>query len=123
MQNSFTEYVSITLEDKKNNDFISLQNHTSYVFQYDSEEEPQRFVLHFKDVTGVDELEELDVRIYYAQEQLYISNDSDDKFNSLQIYNMAGQLMGDYSLGQENLQSFDASEWSNGTYVVQLISN
>lgn len=123
LQNSFTEYVSITLEDKKNNDFISLQNHTSYVFQYDSEEEPQRFVLHFKDVTGVDELEELDVRIYYAQEQLYISNDSDDKFNSLQIYNMAGQLMGDYSLGQENLQSFDASEWSNGTYLVQLISN
>jgi hypothetical protein len=120
MQNSFSEFVSITLEDKKTQDFIYLQNQTSYTFQYDSEEDEDRFVIHFKDVTGVDELNEQEVNVYYSQNQIYIANESDHRFNEIRIYNLAGQLLMTENTHQQKLQSISANEFSRGSYIIQL---
>ena len=122
MQNSFSEHVSIILEDKKNNDFISLQNQRSYLFHYDSEEEPQRFILHFKDVTGVSEMDESEIMVYSAQDQIYITNNSEEIFNSIDLYNIAGQLIQKNTLSDDRIQKISSINLSNGTYLIQLNS-
>lgn len=121
LQNSFTEYVYIVLEDKKTNDFISLQNQTTYNFQYDSEEENKRFVLHFKDVTGLDELNEADVKVYYSQNQIYIQNLSENNYDEMQLYNLAGQLIKSEELDQQSIHFINANALSNGSYIIQLV--
>lgn len=121
LQNSFPEYVNITLEDKKTNDFISLQNQTTYTFHYDSEAENERFVLHFKDVTGLDELEDASVKIYYSQNQIYIQDLSEQNFSEMHLYNIAGQFIKTEEMDQQNIQYVNASELSNGSYIIQLV--
>ncbi|NPD44047.1 MULTISPECIES: T9SS type A sorting domain-containing protein [unclassified Lentimicrobium] len=123
MQNSFSEFVHVTLEDKKNKEFISLGNETSFSFYYETESENDRFVLHFKDITSVEEMEELDLNIYHSQNQIYFNNNSEEYFHSVLIYNMAGQVVLSQKMSPESLQSISSGSLSHGSYVFQLISD
>ncbi len=122
LQSSFSEFVSITLEDKTTNDFTSLGNETTYSFYHDPVLMNDRFVLHFKDVTGLEEAMDENMSIYHSQNQIYIDNTSEEHFQSILIYSMAGQVIMSQNLSQESVQSISSASLSKGTYLVHLVS-
>lgn len=121
--NNFSENVSIFFEDLKTGDRLNLNHINSYSFEYEEAEPEERFMIHFKDVTGVEEqADEQDVKVYTVQNQLYVHNMHEENLLEFSLYNMAGQLLKSEHLNDAPLNAIDISELSNGSYIIQLQS-
>lgn len=120
---SFTDNVTIALEDKKENSFMVLENLDSYPFNYQGMEESNRFVLHFKDVTAIDKIEKESIKTYFSGGIIYISNTSDKELEWVKLYNMAGQLMEEVKLSNQQYERIEVRNLEKGVYVVQLTAD
>lgn len=117
---SFTGYVTITLEDKKTGAFIVLANEDSYEFSFEVGEEQDRFVLHFKDVTGIDNLQEQESFVYIINNRLYINMDADEDVDLIQVYSVNGQLIKKLSSQNDPIIGVQLDGLSRGTYIVKV---
>ena len=122
-KNSLSEFVSIKIEDTKEGTITELSLQDTYSFNYEEGENAQRFILHFKDATAVNNPEQAEQFAYYSNGSLYISNNETNSFTSIQIINMAGQIIKVEPLGHQSLEKVELADVTRGMYLVQLISD
>jgi len=122
-KNSFSEFVTVKIEDTKEETITEIAAQDTYIFDYEKGENAKRFILHFKDVTAVNDLENHIQFAYYSHGSIYISNNETSKFNNVQLINMAGQVITTETLTNETLHRMNVSDVKTGMYILQLISN
>jgi hypothetical protein len=120
--NSFNENVTITLEDTKMNTFKVLSASDSYEFNFEVGENTNRFVLHFKDITAINELDDSQVFAYVVGHTLYLNIDEQADIDAIQIYSINGQLVKEVNMQNGSLIGIDMQGLSKATYLVKMIS-
>ncbi|NOR87184.1 MAG: T9SS type A sorting domain-containing protein, partial [Bacteroidales bacterium] len=119
---SFTEFVTITLEDKKTQTFQVLSSKSIYEFDYEAGEDDQRFILHFKDVTATHELNELESFAYMVNSDLYVKIGDQEGVEAIQLYNMSGQLVKEQNIINESIIKMEMHDLSKAGYIIKTIS-
>ena len=119
---SFSEFVSIILEDRLTGQFINLRVQPSYSFSHIGGAVENRFFLHFKDYTEINELEVSEAFAYSSFGNLYITIDKNENYNQLAIYNMNGQLVKHVEIVSSSLITINIQDLAKGVFIVQLIS-
>ncbi|MGE5424526.1 MAG: T9SS type A sorting domain-containing protein, partial [Syntrophothermus sp.] len=102
---TFANNSTISLEDKKLNVFTDLKQSAQYSFGYTTNENPDRFVLHFYnpnigtgDLAGAS-----NIQIFTSNNQLIVRLlDSDFREGLLQVYDMTGRLVYHERIAGEN---------------------
>ena len=114
---SFPTNSSITLEDKLLGTTQAVDNNTSYHFTYATTHDANRFVIHLAMATGVNEINDLNTRVFYANHLLEIENNSGMK-GLMTLYDMAGRpvLVQNIAEGHNQAQINQAK----GIYLVRI---
>ncbi len=118
---SFSDPLSIVLEDLLENTTQDLFENPVYEFSANPDDEKERFLLHFDEVTTLDELfSNNEIEIYSYKESVYIKNNSNNAVRGeVSIYNILGQkiyseIMPNISLNRIN------PNCKTGNYIVRL---
>jgi len=122
-KNSLSEYVSLKIEDTKEETITELSLQDTYTFTYEEGENANRFILHFKDASAINDLDTQEQFAYYSNGSIYINNDETQGFESVQLINMAGQIIQTKTLGNESLEKMNISNIETGMYILHLISD
>ena len=117
---NFGDWVSITIEDKKTQGFYQVMEGFTYEFDYETNESPDRFVLHFKDATGIENTIDAKTNIYYHQGSIYFANKGLGGNSNITLFNMAGQLVADEQFGEGEIHSLRVQNLSAGLYLVKI---
>jgi hypothetical protein len=88
---SFQAATEITLTDLKENVHIKLNEQTSYTFTASTSDAPDRFLLHFKATTAVEDMETLDASIYTYDHKIYISRLEAVNNASVELFTVDGR--------------------------------
>ncbi|MDD3664551.1 MAG: choice-of-anchor D domain-containing protein [Bacteroidales bacterium] len=114
---SFPTNSSITLEDKLLGTTQAVDNNTSYPFTYATTHDANRFVIHLAMATSVNEINDLNTRVFYANHLLEIENNSGMK-GLMTLYDMAGRpvLVQNIAEGHNQAQINQAK----GIYLVRI---
>jgi len=119
--NTFDSGMSIYLEDKTAHNMINLRVDNTYVFNYVSGENPDRFNLHFRmAANGIDE-NSSSVNIYSYSKSIYINSDN-SLTGILSVYNVLGQEMISRQLDGKTIYSVNMNGASKGYYLVKIIT-
>jgi hypothetical protein len=118
--NGFNDNIRIELEDKLENEMINLKDQNTYSFRGTSSDEADRFLLHFSQVTGVENIEAQDAQVYAADGRVYIRLEEGASYSQMNIFDLSGKLIKEQNLNKQSLQSFDMNELK-GVYLVQLL--
>jgi len=118
---SFSDPLSIVLEDLLENTNQDLFENPGYEFSANPDDEKERFLLHFDEVTTLDELfSNNEIEIYSYKESVYIKNNSNNAVRGeVSIYNILGQNI--YSEIMPNISLNRISpNCKTGNYIVRL---
>ena len=111
------------LEDVIENEFIPLNENTSYSFVATDADQNERFILHLNGVTGNDEIENnTEIQIWSSHHSIYLENTSAQSLNSLDIIDMQGKIVANYILTDSRIQRFDLS-LKSGIYMIRVKAN
>jgi hypothetical protein len=120
--NSFTHATGITLEDKKTGLLQELNNNPVYTFTVSENDEPDRFVLHFLDVTALPEAKTNNTFAVTRQSGSITVITQPGTKADITISNIMGQpLMRTRAQGSHT--SMDVSSLPDGVYIVSLSNN
>ncbi len=120
---SFTEPVTIYLEDLLTGEMINIAENSSYTFAASPEDEMIRFELHFMTTVGVnDKIENSDVYIYSNANSVFVRNSSANNSGTITVYDIAGSKILSAPLENVPLNEIKLSVKS-GYYVVKVITN
>ncbi|MCB0806319.1 MAG: hypothetical protein KDC05_11010 [Bacteroidales bacterium] len=89
---SFDPNLTIMLEDKKEDVFHNLCYDPEYTFEATEGDDPDRFLLHFGDLTDIDELQSSVISIYSFKDNIYISMPANNHGYAI-IYDMQGRVI------------------------------
>jgi len=118
--NSFTNATEITLEDKKTGAYQNLNNSPGYMFTVSAGDEPERFVLHFMDVTSKVEPETRNsFTVTQHSRELFI-NTQPGTDASITVSNILGQPLKFGRTFGKSLTLLDISALPEGLYVISL---
>lgn len=115
---SFIENVIITLEDKKTQTFKVLNAQDQYEFNYEEGENENRFILHFKDVTAVSDLNDTELFAYAIGHSIYVN--TEEGMESIQVYNLGGQIIYETNNLLEGTHKLDLPELAKGVYFLKI---
>ncbi|MCK5774748.1 MAG: T9SS type A sorting domain-containing protein [Bacteroidales bacterium] len=120
---SFGADASITLEDLQTGEMTNLKQKPNYTFQANTEDDPNRFMLHFSGLTNIENHIEAnnDINIYYAQNAIYIDVTNYDQ-TQIKIFNINGQLIKQKQLQGHQLEKVFV-DLPMGIYLIQIHSN
>jgi len=119
--NSFALNTSIILEDNVTGALQKLNDNPVYVFSASTQDVPDRFVLHFKDATAIQEHRaQENISAYYHNGSFYVSNC--EGATQVGIFNIQGQNLSNYQLNGSGLQSTSLN-LSMGVYFARLVNN
>jgi len=125
-------YDSVFLEDKFYNQSTKIYTNGKLSdtvvcsFDYDSEDDPNRFVLHFRNIkTDVKNIDSKEVNNIYAYSgKIYVLIGINGKIQGeIYIYNVAGILIKSMKIDQNRYYEIDMHDKPSGTYIVKLILN
>ncbi len=116
---SFYNTVRIDLEDKETGSMINIIENPSYTFQATTEDNANRFLLHFNGVTAVEELSDENAPQIYAVEDVVYINHAQDLDADVFIYNTNGQLVGQDEMSKESMKRVSVIG-SAGIYLVTI---
>jgi len=115
------ENMEIVLEDIQTGEFITLDESTSYTFIVNEGDDNNRFNLHLKNATAVQDLEsELPFAIYSANSSICIMNSESKKYEVL-VYDISGRLIYQDSAVSSNFNKIDI-DTVEGVYLVKILS-
>ena len=121
---SFDTLNEIILEDLKTGILNDFRQDSIYSFFADTEDDKARFLLHFKNVTDINETEiPEEIQIWAYGKNIYIkNNNSKSKRAYYQIYNIMGQ---EIKSGKVNTNSdiIIPLNVKTGNYIVRIVSN
>lgn len=83
---SFTNYISIVLEDTKTNSFTELMQQPVYNFNASPSDSVTRFKVHFSNPTNTDGFSNDDIIIYSYKKNITIKSLKNDVINTVEIF-------------------------------------
>ena len=118
---SFYESIDIYLEDMFNNKIINLRDQHLYSFAATTNDNEERFILHFFGITSLGESPEIDgVQIYSSKKTVYISFEQiPQEVSHIEVFNILGQQVYNSKLAPTTLSSIHLNE-KPGIYIVRL---
>lgn len=121
--NTFASTISIELEDKETGEIIDLRQNPIYSFNYDTNGDPERFVLHFNGATSIKNNQQLLANIYNSEDKLFvIMPKSNNEYALLEVFNNSGQKIMSSEISAQDQHIIDFS-YPRGLYVVVLTMN
>jgi hypothetical protein len=87
----FGAFNVLLLEDKKNNSITDLNVNAKYEFKGTINDDANRFVLHFKDITEV--IESLPVPIFYDGNEVNVDLTLVNEETNIKVFDMLGRLL------------------------------
>jgi hypothetical protein len=119
---TFTSATEITLEDRMTGITQKLNDNVVYTFSAVKNDDPNRFLLHFLDVTASEKLTaKTNFNVYQSNGLINISAEQGTKAEII-VSNMLGQqVLHGYTNGN-SLSTFNVSGLQNGVYVVNLVA-
>ncbi len=120
---SFTEPVTIFLEDLVTGEMINIAEQSSYTFAASPEDDIIRFELHFATVVGIDDqVQNSDVYIYSNANSVFVRNSSITNNGTITVYDITGTEVLTTQLENIPLNEIGLSVKS-GYYVVKVTTN
>lgn len=116
---SFSNTVRIDLEDLETGIMTNVLENPSYTFQATTEDNANRFLLHFNGVTAVEELSDENAPQIYAVEDVVYINHAQDLDADIFIYATNGQLVGQDKMSKESMKRISVNG-STGIYLVTI---
>jgi hypothetical protein len=118
---TFFNTIKIELEDKQLGVTQNIANNPTYTFQATTQDDSNRFLLHFNGVTGVeDAMETESIQVYSVENSIYVSSLENIDAEIL-VYNINGQLLYQDRMNAETLKKIDLNA-SSGVYLVNIVS-
>ncbi len=99
--NGFEGSSEVYLEDLKENVLVDLNEQSNYSFSYNSEENPDRFLLHFGKPFGINDAETSQISIYSNKDMVYIQTKSNE-LTKVSICDILGKEITQYESSNEN---------------------
>jgi hypothetical protein len=118
---SFRQGVTIILEDKKEGIFQSLMQNPVYTFNYQTSDDPNRFLIHFNNpFLGVSEQGPDQVQVYSWEDIVYVKHfTSGNIHGTITLYNLTGVKVFEAPLQNVMLNKFQPS-LLEGYYVARV---
>ncbi|MDP8204248.1 MAG: lamin tail domain-containing protein [Candidatus Tenebribacter mawsonii] len=120
-ENTIISNVSLFLEDKFENETINLSKLGSYSFTCTTNNNPDRFLLHVKSASGINENDNNNFDIYSNNSTIYIINPKFVDANVV-VYNLVGQEIDHMKINGDEFKSFQF-DVKQGYYIVKVISD
>ena len=112
---------NIYLEDQLTDQMINLSTQNSYTFEASTDDDANRFLLHFNGVTGVEDVaNQNNIQVYSVDDMIYI-NSLEDLSADILVYNINGQLVYNGQMNGESLKRVSLGT-SSGVYLVNIVS-
>jgi len=119
---SFAENIKILLEDIQESTIVNLRENPVYSFESKPEYNTERFRIHFKSITGIDETGNKNIfDIYSFNSNIYIINPI-FAVADVVVYNIMGQEIENMKLDGDEFNSFYL-DVRQGYYIVKVISD
>jgi len=119
---SFAENFEILLEDLQKNIIVDLRENPVYTFEFNLEYNVERFRVHFKSTTGINEGENINrFEIYSFNKSIYVSNPEFQNANVF-VYNVIGQEVATFKINGDATNSFQLGVPS-GYYFVKVFGD
>ncbi len=118
---SFDASARIYLEDLKEGTIQDLKANPDYTFEYAAGDAANRFVLHFSNITGINDQHANGVQVYSYEASLYIKNLDNQSLKNVFVYDLLGKEVFQSALNTSPLQKFVLS-LTQGYYVVKVVS-
>ncbi len=111
----------IVLEDQNNNEMTELTDGVNYTFTASTSDAADRFLLHFKATTAVEDMESLDASIYTYDNKIYISGLAEVNNATVELFTVDGRrILAEQFSGSPVVQV--GQKLPLGCYVVRLTS-
>lgn len=118
---TFFNTVKIELEDKQLGFTQNIANNPTYTFEASAQDNPNRFLLHFNGVTGLEDVaHQNNIQVYSVDDMIYI-NSLEDLSADILVYNINGQLVYNGQMNGESLKRVSLGT-SSGVYLVNIVS-
>lgn len=112
---------TIELEDKLTGNIVNLRKST-YLFQHNSSNDEDRFILHINK-NGVSVSEEEQARMFsFIESDQVIAELGDLQNVAIKVFAINGSLVAELD-DQESRATIDASAWSEGVYILKAYQN
>lgn len=121
--NTFTQGTEIRLEDRKTGFIQNLNNNPVYTFTVTENDNPDRFVLHFQDITSTGrQAQANNFRVTQHQRMISVATDPGMQAE-LTLSNILGQPVLHSRTNGSSLTTLDASALAEGIYVLSIRGN
>jgi photosystem II stability/assembly factor-like uncharacterized protein len=118
---TFFNSIKIELEDKQTGFIQNIRENPVYSFQASIDDNPNRFLLHFSGVTGMeDHTENQNIKVYSLDKLIYVSSLERTDAKIL-IYNLDGKLLYADQMNFKTLKKINLKT-SAGVYMVHIVS-
>jgi hypothetical protein len=117
---TFDYSTPIILEDLKLNTKQDLRKNAVYSFNYDATDDANRFKLHFKSTTGINDPANSGISVYSFVHDVVINN-STAQAGEVWVYDMAGRVMAHESLSSQAKTSIPL-QVAVGAYMVKVVT-
>ncbi len=118
---SFSNTFKIELEDKQLGFTQNMKENPVYNFMASTQDDSNRFLLHFNGVTGVDDLQQnQNIEVYSIENAIYVSS-LENLDAEILVYNINGQLLYQDRMNSETLKKINLNT-STGVYLVHIVS-
>lgn len=111
---------SIILEDTKNSHTQNILANPTYNFTATTNDNANRFILHFATAVGVNNIDKTNTAIYAYNNNIYINGL--ENINQINVYNTLGQLIKTIN-NVNGLQKISMNNNSTGYYIVKVITD
>ncbi len=116
---SFGENSNIILEDLFTGNSIDIKQNQVYTFSAEKEDSPNRFILHFYNVTSTPEIEKGQSTLIYAYNNSIILKSSKELLNgNVEVINLLGQVVYEQPVSGTGFVSLHP-QLENGVYIVR----
>ena len=117
---TFDYSTPIVLEDLKLNTKQDLRKNAVYSFNYDATDDANRFKLHFKSTTGINDPTNSGISVYSFVSDVVINN-STALAGEVWVYDMAGRVMAHESLSSQAKTTIPL-QVAVGAYMVKVVT-
>ncbi|MCB2220241.1 MAG: fibronectin type III domain-containing protein [Bacteroidetes bacterium] len=118
---SFEFPVNVFIEDLLTGEMVNISSEEFYTFNASTEDNAERFLLHFMAVTDVNETSLSPVEIYSYDNSVYVKNIETENA-TISVVNIAGQIVYSGDLENTPLNRIDLN-LETGYYVVKVLTS
>ncbi len=116
---AFSMNYEVTLEDKLTGETIELSDQASYSFTASDNDVAERFILHFKDATSVEDVFTGQMQVYSRDQQIIVDNATGASAEAT-LFTVHGQKLGTFTI-ENGINKITAPK-AAAVYLIQINS-